>query len=125
MSEPTDQELTSWKRRRTTATSNLQLTIDKVDPLIDGNLGCTTQDIERLICELEVKFTTYKRAHDKIVGNATYEQMRRENYGNTIAVEHMGLLKKLEDSDQKLKLKREALDWAAEDADREAKPPIL
>ena len=67
-----------------------------------------------------MKFTTYKRAHDKIVGNATYEQMRRENYGNTIAVEHVGLLKKLEDSDQKLKLKRKALDRAAEDADREA-----
>ena len=116
---PTDRAITSWKRRRTMAANNFRLVVGKVDSLIDGNLDPAVQDIEQLLCELEVKFTTYEKAHDKIVGNATDEQMAREDYGNIIAVEHEDLLKKLEDSDQKLKLKKKALDRAAENADRE------
>ena len=119
MAVPTDQAVTSWKGRRTTAANNFQLTVDKVDPLINGRPDLAIQDIEQLLCELEVKFATYEKAYDKLVGNATDEQMAREGYGNLIAMEHEDLLKKLEDSDLKLKLKRRALDRAAENADRE------
>ena len=84
--------------------------------LVNERLNLAVQDIEQLLCELEVKFTTYEKAHDKIVGSATDAQIGREDYGNLIAVEHEDLLKKLEDSDQKLKLKKKALDRAAENA---------
>ena len=36
MAMPTDQAVASWKGRRTTAANNFQLTVDKVDPLING-----------------------------------------------------------------------------------------
>ena len=119
MTVPTDRVVTSWKGRRTTAVNNLQLAVDKVDPLINGGLDLAVQDIERLLCELEVKSASYERAHDKIMGNATKEQIAREDYGNIITVEHKELLKKLEESDLKLKLRKRALDRADENADRE------
>ena len=58
MAAPTDQAVTSWKGRRTTAANNFQLAVDKVDPLIDGSLDLAVHDIDQLLCELEVKFTT-------------------------------------------------------------------
>ena len=73
-----------------------------------------------MLVELEVKFSTYEKAHDKIVGSATNEQLERDDYGNTIAVEHEDLLKKQEESEQKLKLKKRTMDRVAENADREA-----
>ena len=79
MAVPTDQAVTAWKGRRTTAVSNFQLAVNKVDPLADQSEDPTIQDLEQLCCELEVKFSTYERAHDKIVGNATNEQMGRED----------------------------------------------
>ena len=85
---PTDRAITSWKRRRTMAANNFQLVVGKVDSLTDGNLDTTVQDVEQLLCELDMKFATFERAHDKIVGNATDEQMAREDYGNVIAAEH-------------------------------------
>ena len=120
MAKPTDQAVASWKGRRTTAANNFQLAMDRVDPLINGNLDPTIENLEQMLCELEVKFTSYEKAHDKIVGSATNEQLGHDNYGNYITKEHEVLLKRLEDSHLKLKLKKKALDRAAENADREA-----
>ena len=49
MSEPTDQEVTSWKGRRTTAVNNFQGAVDKVDPLVNEHLGLAVQDLEQLL----------------------------------------------------------------------------
>ena len=116
---PTDQAVTSWKGRRTTAANNLQLAMDRVDPLISGNPDLTIENLERMLCELEVKLTSYERAHNKILGNATDEQLAQGDYGNLISVEHETLLKKLEGSNLKLQLEKEALDRAAENTVRE------
>ena len=116
----TDRAVTSWKGRRTTAVNNFQLAVDKVDPLADENVDLTVQDLEQLRCELEVKFSTYEKAHDKIVGSATPEQLGREDYGNIIAAEHEELMSKREASDQKLRLKIKELDRIAEHVEREA-----
>ena len=81
--------------------------------------GLTIENLEQMLCELDVKFTSYEKAHDKIVGSATAEQLRWDDYGNLIAVEHEALTKKLEDSEQALKFKKKAMERAAEDTDRE------
>ena len=97
MAVPTDAMITSWKGRRTTAANNFQLVVDRVDPLVNENLDLTIDNLEQMLCELDVKFTSYEKAHDKIVGSATDEQLGRDDYGNLIAVEHEALTKKLED----------------------------
>ena len=120
MAVPTVAMIISWKGRRTTAANNFQLVVDRVDPLLNENLDLTIENLEQTLCELDVKFTSYEKAHDKIVGSATNEQLGRDDYGNLIAVEHDALVKKLEDSEQALKFKKKAMERAAEDADRAA-----
>ena len=73
MTVPTDAMFTSWKGRRTTAANNFQLVVDRVDPLVNENLGLTIENLEEMLCELDVKFSSYEKAHDKIVGSATNE----------------------------------------------------
>ena len=110
MAVPTDQAVTSWKGRRTTAANNLQLAMDRVDPLINGNPDLTIENLEQMLTELEVKFSSYEKAHDKIVGSATDEQLGRDDFGNLIAIEHEALTKKREDSEQALKFKKKAME---------------
>ena len=109
MAVPTDAMITSWKGRRTTAANNFQLVVDRVDPLVNEGPDPDVMDIDHLLGELEVKFSTYEKAHDKIVDHATDAQMGRDDYGNTIAAQHEDLLTKLEAADQKLKLKKKGV----------------
>ena len=120
MAVPTDAMFSSWKGRRTTAANNLQLTVDRVDPLVNENLDLTIENIEEMLCEIDVKFNSYEKAHDKIVGGVTNEQLGRDDYGNLISLEHDALVAKREDSEQALKCKKTAMVRAAEDVERAA-----
>ena len=120
MAVPTDAVIATWKRGRTRAANNFQLAVDGVDPLVNGNLGLTIETLEQMLTEIEVKFSSYEKAHDKIVGGATNEQLARDDCGNLMAVEHEALTKKREDSEQALKVKKRAMERAADDADRAA-----
>ena len=80
------------------AVNNFQLAVDRVDSLINGNPDLAVANLEQMLCELEVKFTSYETAHDKIVGSATDEQLGHDDYGNHIIEEHEALLKRLGDS---------------------------
>ena len=71
MAVPTDAMFTSWKGRRTTAANNFQLAADRVDPLVNENLDLTIENLEQMLCELDVKFSSYEKALDKIVASAT------------------------------------------------------
>ena len=99
MTAPTDQAIASWKGRRTTAVQNVQAVITRVDTETLDENNQTLVDLEGLLTDLEVKFSTYEKAHDKIVGQATPDQLNREEYGNTISLEHEQLLGYLEDAE--------------------------
>ena len=99
MTAPTDQAIASWKGRRTTAVQNVQAVITRVDTETLDENNPTLVDLEGLLTDLEVKFSTYEKAHDKIVGQATPDQLNREEYGNTISLEHEQLLGYLEDAE--------------------------
>ena len=66
MATPTDAMFSSWKGRRTTSANNLQLAMDRVDSLANENPDVTIQNIEEMLCEIDVKFNSYEKAHDKI-----------------------------------------------------------
>ena len=109
MAAPTDAMIASWKRGRTRAANNFQLAVDGVDPLVNENLGLTIENLEQMLTEIEVKFSSYEKAHDKIVGSATDEQLARDDCGNLMAAEHEALTKKREDSEQALKFKKKVM----------------
>ena len=92
MGAVTDQSFNQWKAQRIKAAEGLTTAHNGVDAFLREPNNRNSNAFDQVATDLEVKWDTYEKIHDKIVGRATQGQMEKDDYAQNISLEHEQLI---------------------------------